>query len=1039
MRFMMKWKWAIIVAWIVAAVLCISLMPDTGTLVREKGQTGVPERYSSKQADRLLRELNNKSENNNDMSVIVVFHEKNKLSPQQMQEVEKAVHEMEQRKAELGINSILSPINNEDMKEQLLSKDGTTALALVSVDMGNRSKEEIRNLLTETLGKVQVEHYLTGSELITEDFVKTTQSGIKKTEGVAILFIVIVLILIFRSPVTPVISLFTVVLSFLISLGIVTQLVDKFSFPFSGFTQIFLVLVLFGIGTDYNILLFMRFKEELARRESTLDAIIHTYKTAGKTVLYSGLAVFIGFSALGLAEFKLFKSASAVGIGVGVLLIALFTIVPVFMGLLGPKSFWPSKGGAGHHENKLVSAITRFAVKRPILGIVITLAIAAPLSFVYSGQLSYNSLEEIQDSYPSVKGINIVYNHFPAGQALPTTLVMKMEKPLDSPTNLAFIDKVTEQMSSIDGVEKVYSATRPKGEKIPELYTDDQSAKLSEGIGKANDGIDTIKQGLAGAADKLGTVPIDDFKKVDELVEGTKQIQTGINQSIEALDKISIGLTKGTTGAGELKQGLHNLNGSLSELHESTALLNVNLSKITEGYNTLYSQYDKLKGSLNNVAAASSGINGLLARLEQSDEQLKNNSDFASLKATVDVLEEQLTKLVAGFSKLNEQFNGANSQLARIQQGMQQVQLGQEKIRKGSKQLETGASMLHDGLVQGSEGQNKVVSKMPALAEGMQSIEQGQSELNKGLDVLADNLPQLKNGLGDSVTGLETISKGLSSTTDYLDEVTKANSVETFYIPEEIRTGATFSKSLDTYMSMNRHETKWMIILKDDPYSSGAMETVKQIQERFDQLLQHSEFAAAEYGIGGTSSQNQDLNNMSTGDFAKTAVIMLISILIFLFVITRSFWIPVAVIVSLVLAYLAALASTEWIFSTFTNHNQLTWTIPFFAFIMIIALGVDYSIFLIMRYQEYKDSSPRQAIYEAMKHTGGVIISAVFILSGTFAAMAPSGVLTLLQLAAVVVIALVLLAVLFLPLFLPAFISVSIDLIPAFLKKRKSE
>jgi len=1024
MKLILKWKWPIIAIWVVAAILLFSLMPDTGQLVREKGQPGVPEKYSSNQADRLLKEMN-KTNNEHIMPIIIVFHNKDKLDTQQMDQIGKGIQDLEQQQnSDLSIHSIMSLLN-EDMKEQLLSKDGTTALVPVSIDMGNHSKEEIRAMLTDKLENLEVEHYLTGPELIMEDFVKTTQAGIKKTEGVAVAFIIVVLILIFRSPVTPLISLLTVVLSFLVTWGTVTQLVDKFNFPFSGFTQIFLILVLFGIGTDYMILLFMRFKEELSKQESTLQAIIQTYKTAGKTVLYSGVAVLIGFSSLGLAEFQLFKSASAVGIGVGVLLLALFTIVPIFMGLLGRISFWPSKAVADHNGNKLISAITGFAVKRPIWGIIITLVIATPISLFYSGQLSFNSLKEIDDSYPSVKGINIVFDHFPAGQASPSTLVMKAEEPMDSSSNLAFVDMVTEQLTAIDGVDKVFSATRPHGEKIKELYTSDQSLTLSEGIGKANDGINTIKDGLSTAVDKLAEVPLDQFNKVNELVTGTQKVQDGINQSIEALNKISVGLEQGTVGAGDLKKGLHSLNRNLAKLNDSTATISSSLPKMTEGYQTLFSQYDNIQRSLDSILLVSKGMNETIARLEQSSEELKNNPDFVSLKGTAAALSEQLAKLTQGMNQLNQQFDGVNGQLVRVQQGLQQIQLGQDKIRQGSEQLETGATKLHEGLVQGSKGQQQVVSKMPALAEGMNNINQGQVELDKGLQSLASNLPQLQSGLGDSVNGLQEISAGLTSTTDYLNEVVNTGSSETFFIPEEVRTGEAFSKSLDTYMSEDRHDLKWTIILKDDPYSSQAMETVKQIEDRYTQLIQQSKFSNTEYGIGGISSNNQDLNTMSTGDFTKTAIIMLLGILIFLTIITRSFWISLGAIVSLVLAYFTALAATEWIFGSFTAHSELAWTIPFFSFIMVIALGVDYSIFLIMRYLEYKDWNPRQAIYEAMKHTGGVIISAVLILAGTFAAMIPSGVLTLLQLATAVIIALALLAALFLPLFLPAFISIS--------------
>ena len=73
------------------------------------------------------------------------------------------------------------------------------------------------------------------------------------------------LIIVFRSPIVPLVSLLTVAISFLTSLNIIMTLADKVNFPISNFTQVFLVVVLFGIGTDYNILLYDDFKAALSQ------------------------------------------------------------------------------------------------------------------------------------------------------------------------------------------------------------------------------------------------------------------------------------------------------------------------------------------------------------------------------------------------------------------------------------------------------------------------------------------------------------------------------------------------------------------------------------------------------------------------------------------------------------------------------------------------------------------------------------------------------------------------------------------------------
>ncbi len=89
-----------------------------------------------------------------------------------------------------------------------------------------------------------------------------------------------------------------------------------------------MVVVLFGIGTDYNILMFDQFKEELSKGLSPLQATRRSLRIAGKTILFSGSSVLIGFSTLGLAKFSIYRSAVGVAVSVAILLLALLTLNP---------------------------------------------------------------------------------------------------------------------------------------------------------------------------------------------------------------------------------------------------------------------------------------------------------------------------------------------------------------------------------------------------------------------------------------------------------------------------------------------------------------------------------------------------------------------------------------------------------------------------------------------------------------------------------------------------------------------------------------
>lgn len=112
----------------------------------------------------------------------------------------------------------------------------------------------------------------------------------------------------------------------------------------------------------------------------------------------------------------------------------------------------------------------------------------------------------------------------------------------------------------------------------------------------------------------------------------------------------------------------------------------------------------------------------------------------------------------------------------------------------------------------------------------------------------------------------------------------------------------------------------------------------------------------------------------------------------------------------------------EFIYVNLLGYTGISWAVPFFGFVILVALGVDYSIFLMDRFNEYKDLTVADAMLLAMKKMGTVIISAVIILGGTFAAMMPSGMLSLLQIASIILVGLLLYAFVVLPLLIPVLV-----------------
>ncbi len=1020
MRLILKGKWIVLLAWITIVTILMMTAPNMANLVRDKGDLDVPEGYTSSLANEIVAEM----ENGNESQVALVFHSEKKLTKKELSEAKRAINILTKNKEKLGITEITSHFNEAALKDQLLSKDGKTILTSIMIDMGNREDKVVAKQLYSTLESINLEHYYTSSWLVTEDLNNNAQEGLKKTEGITVVFILAVLLLVFRSVVAPLVPLVTVGLTYLASQSIVAFLVDQLNFPISSYTQIFLVAVLFGIGTDYSILLLSRFKEEIANNETITDAIVATYRTAGKTVYFSGLAVMVGFSAIGLSAFKLYQSAAAVAIGVALLLVALSTIVPFFMAVLGRRLFWPAKGTLGHKDSKLWDIVGRFALKKPLISLMIVAAVTVPFLATYDGTLSYNSLDEVGDKADSIKAFNMIAEGFGPGQSMPTKIVIKNDDKMDSSEYFGLAEKISQDLEKISGVDTIRSVTRPTGEPLEDLFVFKQAATLEQGIGDGNKGIKTISDGLSQAGNKL--VKSEPQLKeatngIGSLVSGTNELKTGMGQLQNGLTQIETGIRTGSMGAAEIKNHLQEIKTNAEKLTAGNEQLLAGYKGAQSGISGLLGEYQKIAASLQQISGGLASVDQHFSRLEQKYPEINDDKeDYLPLKETILFTRTATGELFGSLDYLNSKLGGVASGINQANQQFAGIINGQQVINGGMAQLITGLDQLQKGMDSAAEGQGQVVDHMSEFSDGMSTINNGQQRLLDGFSDLGGQMSQLTEGLDQSVTGLTKIHDGLDSAQDYLSDLSESDpSMTGMFIPEEVLNSKDFEMVLDTYLSENRKVMTIDVVFKDNPYSNGAIDRIDDIKQSIEKSIKGTKLENATVAVGGITSTNADLSAMSKADYSRTVVLMLVGIAIILIIMLRSFIMPVYLIASLIITYYTAMSVTEMIYVNILGYDGISWAVPFFAFVILVALGIDYSIFLMDRFKEYRDFPVNEAMHLSMKKMGTVIVSAAIILGGTFAAMMPAGVLSLLQIATLVLIGLFLYALVILPLFVP--------------------
>lgn len=769
MKKLLKNHLGALIAWVLILVISLVALPNVDSLTRAHSEISLPSNVESEAAKLIKNEWGSKKKNT--YEVAVVFNKKSgKLTDTDQGNIEASIDRLTSNQKKYGIKDYLAPQDNIATKKLLKSKDGTTWVMQMNIAKSHGTISQVYDEINKAVKTSGVRTYVTGADVLNNDFTSSIQEGIKKTELITVVFIFIVLIIVFRSPVVPLVSLLTVGISFLVSFSIVTNLVNQINFPFSNFTQVFMVIVLFGIGTDYNILLYNHFKEDLGNGLGVAEATKDSIKKAGRTILYSGSSILIGFSALGLANFSVYRSASGVAVGVLVLLVVLLTLNPFFMATLGKKMFWPSKEFAGENPSKMWHGISSATLKRPVVFLAAVAVVVAPFFVTYSNVLNYDDTAEISDSVPSKQGLNLVQKHFSKGMAMPSYLYIKSDHKLDNEKDLKLIDELTRKLRNSEGVDKVMSATEPYNEKIKLLYVKKQlksvtdgTAKLEKGVGKLTKGSEQVTSGakkLANGADQLdeGTGTLSDGAK--DLYTGTVKLYNG---SIALYD-----------GAGTLFNGTKTLSVGADALYSGTR-------KLSSGANTLSAGTQKLKNGTQALASGTGSLATGAQTLRNGAGSLKNGT--ASLYTGAGTLKNGVASLYTGAGTLKNGINTAYTGAGTLKNGISTLYTGAGSLKDGIGSLYTGAGSLKDGtaqLVTGSsslkDGTSSLATGADSLYTGTKALTDGAQDLTANMNTLVAGLDQLKSQLSENASSLnadqlDQLSQGLTDLNNGLQQL----------------------------------------------------------------------------------------------------------------------------------------------------------------------------------------------------------------------------------------------------------------------------
>ena len=445
---------ALILIWLVGASLGGPLFGKVDEVSSNDQTSYLPESADATTVQELLGEFNDTDA----IPAIAVFVGDAELSDADVEQISDAVADAP------GIDGV-----GDDVSPALVSEDGLAAQAFIPVlsdaDLGDTVAELETNLQDAAPPGVTV--YITGPAGFSADLVAGFAGIDGLLLGVALLAVLVILVLVYRSLLLPVVVLATSLFALCVALLVVWWLAKAEILLLSGQTQGILFILVIGAATDYALLFVARFREELRSTKDTGAAVLLAWKGSFEPILASGGTVIAGLLCLLLSDLKSNSTLGPVAsIGIVFAMLSALTLLPSLLLLFGRAAFWPRRpvfepevvaAENGMPRTGLWVRLAGLISGRPrVIWIITTLVLL--VGALGATQLNASGVPQsdlVLGSSQAREGQQVLGEHFPGGSGSPAYVVVA-EDSLQDAADILLAD---------DGVESVTvtSADSPSG------------------------------------------------------------------------------------------------------------------------------------------------------------------------------------------------------------------------------------------------------------------------------------------------------------------------------------------------------------------------------------------------------------------------------------------------------------------------------------------------------------------------------------------------------------------------------------------------
>ena len=885
--------------------------------------------------------------------------------------------------------------------------------------------------------------------------------------------LVIVLLLVFRTPVAAAVPLLMGAATVMAGRGLL--LVSTYFMPINSLAVAMASMMGLALGVDYALLTVSRFRQEREAGADVDAALFVASHAAGRTIVFAGgtLAAAMCTAAF-VAPGDLLASVAA-GVVVSTILSVLLAIslMPVLLRVLSPYlERWriPTPGrGAGllDFAGKL---IVRPWIAIPLI-ILPMLAIAAPASALRMGP---PDPRQLPPSDPTRQGFEELRRLIGPGWAAPVALVATAKDGVISdPGRLATLSRWQDKLAEDPGVaavigpaslseaEGALGVARDAYDKAPERLAKAQRGidALRGGLRRASDGVAQLRAGLGSAADGAsrlagGTLQArDGALRLDEGLEeasaGAGRLSRGLDRAVSGASRLVRGQHRLAAGAGQLARGVRRLDNTLRGSLGQLRAVGVRLRRWSAWIRSLRvpteMAADRLERAgqeleqmtvakddpryaqlLQAVQEASALIGAPLPATPEAQAALPGGVS-KSLAGAIGEIEEQLARSIDSFASLPDQLDRLADGVSRLRAGANKVAAGARASERGGRRLRsalhrlaTGSHQLDRGLAGASDGGDQLVDGLGSLAAGAEHLSGELSSGQSRSEELESGLARPQGPLSHYALVLHGIRKKFGAM--------KARS------PGAIDSGYLLLTALDGTVPGVREQVseivnvdhggqtvRMLIVPSAGPSAPSTVDLTHRLQQELPALAAAS---GTEVQIGEGA---QTLTDYTEATMARipwlVAALSLVAILMLMMVV-RSLLLPIVAVALNLLTIAAAFGALKLFFGfdILIGPHYIDAISAAGVMTIMFVLSIDYEVFLLTRIREgwLQTHDANEAIDHGLRHTAGVITGAATIMSSVFLAFATAEIASLQQFGAGLTFAVILDATVIRVILLPA-------------------